>query len=107
MNIELVRKFIQQNGHHASGYYKRVNFKTPVEVLGWNEYAKGYNIRMVATGMSVEDDVAPCGHYCEEPFVDFSDGSESRPISGIAEHCYDRLESALSEGDAGPDKWGN
>ena len=76
MNIELVRKFIQQNGHHASGYYKRVNFKTPVEVLGWNEYAKGYNIRMVATGMSVEDDVAPCGHYCEEPFVDFSDGSE-------------------------------
>lgn len=107
MNIELIRKFIQQNGHHTSGYYKRVNFKTPVEVLGWNEYSNGYDIEMVATGMSVEDDVAPCGHYCEEPFVDFSDGSESRPISGIAKNCYDDLESALSEGDAGPDKWGN
>ena len=108
MNMAIIRSFIQKNGHHTSGYYKQVNFKRPLKVKVWNEETEEFDKPVMATGMFVEDDVAPCGHYCEEPFVYFIKGDQdSLPLSAVDERYHSALEDRLSEGDAGIDKWGN
>ena len=108
MNMAIIRNFIQKNGHHTSGYYKQVNFKRPLKVKVWDEEAKEFTKELLATGMFVEDDVAPCGHYCLEPLVYFDEGDQdSLPLSDVDERYHSALEEHLSEGDAGIDRWGN
>lgn len=98
MNNEFVRAFIQQNGHHDSGYYKHFTFKTPVNVLAWDAGTRDFTRDAIAIGMYVEDDIAPCGHYCNEPFIIFDDGTDA-PVGDVLEIFHHQLESALSEGD--------
>ena len=108
MNMAIIRSFIQKNGHHTSGYYKQVNFKRPLKVKVWNEETEEFDKPVMATGMFVEDDVAPCGHYCLEPLVYFDEGDQdSLPVSDVDESYHFALEEHLSEGDAGIDRWGN